>query len=63
VEREGEIAGSRHDDVGDDPALETAHPVGEHDRGHAAQGLEALGEQREGRRLALVGREPDEADP
>ena len=63
MEREGEVSGGRHDDVGDDDALETAHAVGEHDRGHTAQGLEALGEQGEGRGLGLVEGEPHEADP
>jgi len=59
---EREVPRRRHDDVGDDAALQAAHPVREYDRGHAAQGLEALGEQGEGRRLGLVGREPDEPD-
>ena len=61
VGSEGEVAWRRHDDVGDDTALEAAHPVGEHDRGHTAQEFEALGEQGEGRRLGLVEGEPDEA--
>ena len=34
---EGDVPGCRHDDVGHDAALETAHPVGEHDAGHAAE--------------------------
>ena len=60
---EGDVARCRDDDVGDDPALETAHPVGEHDRGHPAERLEALGEEAQGGRLGLVGGEADEAHP
>ena len=60
VTGEGDVRGCRHHDVGHHPALEATHPVGEHDRGHAAQGLEALAEEAQGRRLALVEGEPDE---
>ena len=56
------LPGRRHDDVGDHAALEAAHAVREHDRGHPAEGLEALGEEGKGRLLALAEGEPDEAD-
>lgn len=54
---EPDVPGSGHDDVGHDAALETAHPVGEHDRRDAAEPREALGQQAERRRLGLVGRD------
>ena len=60
---EPDVAGGGDDDVGHHAALETPHPVGEHDRRDAAELREALGQQAQGRRPALGGREPDEPDP
>jgi len=59
---EPDVSGGGHDDVGHDAALEAAHPVGEDDRPHPAERLEALGQQTQRRGLGLVGREADEAD-
>ncbi len=58
---EGDIARCRHHDVGHDPALETAHAVGEQDAGHPAEQLEALGQQRQRRGLVLSLGEAHEA--
>lgn len=58
---EGDISGCGHHDVGDDPAVETAHAVGQRDAGYPAEQLEALGQQRERRGLVLTFGEAHEA--
>ena len=58
---EGDVGGGGHHDAGHDPALETAHAVGEQDTGHTTQLFEALGQERQGRGLVLPLREPHEA--
>ena len=63
VGREGDVARGGHDDVGHDTALQAAHAVGEDDGGHAAERLEALGEQAQRRGLVLPLREAHEAHP
>ena len=60
---EPDVPGSWHHHVGHDATLETAHPVGEDDGRDAAQGLEALGQEAQGRCLILAAGEPHEADP
>ena len=58
---EDDVVGGRHHDAGHDPALETAHAVGEQDAGHPAEELEALREQGQGGGLILSLGEADEA--
>ena len=58
---EPDVPGSWHHHVGHDATLETAHPVGEDDGRDAAQGLEALGQEAQGRCLILAAGEPHEA--
>ena len=54
MRREPQVLRRGHRDIGDDPAFQAAHPVGQHRAGHPAQGLEALGEHRQGRLRALI---------
>ena len=63
VRREPDVLGVRHDDVRHDAGLETAHPIGEDHRGHAAEGLEALGQEAERCFATLIQCEADEAHP
>ena len=63
VRREPEVVAGRHHDVGDHPAPQTAHPVGEHLARHPAQHLEALGQHRERRLRPFVGSEAHEPEP
>jgi hypothetical protein len=39
---EGDVSGSRHDDVGHDAALEATHAIGQHNRRNTADGLKAF---------------------
>jgi hypothetical protein len=57
---EAHIVGVRHDHVGHHAGFEAAHSVGQHHRRHAAQLLEALGQQLQGGLAALVGGEAHE---
>jgi len=50
-----------HHHVGDDPVLETAHPVTEHHRGDRTHFSEAFGQQAKGRLAPLVAGEANEA--
>ncbi len=63
VRREAHVVRRRDDDVGHDPALQTAHPVRQHDLRNSTHGGEALGQQRQGGIGALVVGEADEAHP
>ena len=54
-------SGVRHDDVGDDAGLEAAHAVGEDDRRHAAERLEALGQETQRGLATLIEGEAHEA--
>ena len=60
---EPHVVRRRDHHVGDDPALEAAHPVGEHDLRDPAEGLEALSEQPHRGVGALVVGEADEPHP
>ena len=60
---EPHVGAGRHDPVGDHPALQTPHPVGQHHPGHPTQDLEALREQPQRGVCALVTGEADEPHP
>ena len=61
VRRETHVPRVRHDDVGDDAGLEAAHAVGEDDRRHAAERLEALGQETQRGLATLIEGEAHEA--
>ena len=63
VRREPQVLRRGHHDVGDHPALQAAHPVGQHLARHPAQHLEALRQHRQRRLRALISGEPHEPDP
>ena len=63
VRGEPDVLGRGHDPVGDHPALQAPHPVGEDDLGCAAEDLEALGQHRHRRRGLLISGEADEPEP
>jgi hypothetical protein len=63
VGREPHVVGTGHDDVGDDPALQAAHPISQHDLRDTAEDLEALGQHAQRGGLLLIGGEPDEPEP
>ncbi len=60
---EPDVVRGRDDDIRDDAALQTAHPVGQHDLRDAAEDLEALGQHAQRGGLLLIGGEPDEPEP
>jgi hypothetical protein len=61
--READIVSGRNHLVGDHPALQAAHPVGEHDVRDTAELLEALRQHRQCGLGPLVVGEPHEPDP
>ena len=60
---EADVLGCGHHDVGDDAALQAAHPVRQHLARHPAEDLEALRQHRQRRLRLLVRGEPHEPDP
>ena len=63
MRREPDVLTRRDDPVGDDAALEAAHPVGQHHLRGPADHLEALGEHAHRRGRLLIRGEPDEPEP
>jgi hypothetical protein len=62
VAAEPDVVRGRDDHVGDDTALQAAHPVGEHDLRDAAEDLEALRQHRQRGRLLLISSAPDKPE-
>jgi hypothetical protein len=63
VGREAHVVGRRDHDVGDDPALQAPHPIGQHDLWDTTELLEALSQHRQRRLRSLVGGEAHEPPP
>ena len=59
MRREPQVLRRGHHDVGDHPALQAAHPVGQ----HRARHLEALRQHRQRRGGPLISGEPHEPEP
>ena len=63
VRREPQVLRRGHHHVGDHPAFEAAHPVGQHLARHPAQHLQALRQHRQRRLRPLIRGEPHEPHP
>ena len=63
VAGEPDVVRCRHHDIGDHVALQTRHPVREHDLRNPAELLEALRQQPQRGGLLLIGSEADEPEP